>query len=162
LGAIQIVVHVIANPQGEATHAGTLDCSTTFDDDEASFPSPGMKQSPSTLKERFALLRTSQLLLMTIAVTPSVIANPQGEATQHTRTDCFTLRDDGAAGRLHKSFRAAEMQCLFPNDDTGSPFCDNLNCLGNFVRHFKDSGDMRRMLLCRARYRQSAEVGCCI
>jgi hypothetical protein len=27
-GAIQIVAHVIANPQGEAIHASTLDCFT--------------------------------------------------------------------------------------------------------------------------------------
>jgi hypothetical protein len=34
-----------------------------------------MKQSPSTLKEHFALLRTSRLLIMMIAVTLVVIAN---------------------------------------------------------------------------------------
>jgi hypothetical protein len=35
----------------------------------------------------------------------SVFANPQIEAIQHTRMDCFTLRfrKDGAAGRLHQS-----------------------------------------------------------
>jgi hypothetical protein len=30
LKAIQTVAHVIANPQGEAIHAGTLDCFTAF------------------------------------------------------------------------------------------------------------------------------------
>jgi hypothetical protein len=35
----------------------------------------------------------------------TVIVNPQGEAIQCTRMDCFTLRvrNDGAAGKLHKS-----------------------------------------------------------
>jgi hypothetical protein len=54
-----------ARPQGEAIHTGTPD-GFTLRDDGANFPSSlrGMKQSASTLKERFALLRTSQSLIM--------------------------------------------------------------------------------------------------
>jgi hypothetical protein len=40
-----------------------------------------------------------------IQIVAPVIANPQGEAIQCTRMDCFTLRvhRDGVAGKLHKS-----------------------------------------------------------
>jgi hypothetical protein len=47
-------------------------------------------------------------------------------------------QDDGAAGWRGGGqaasiaifpFRAAEMQRVFPDDDTSPPFCHNLNCL---------------------------------
>jgi hypothetical protein len=43
------------------------------------------------------------LLMDAIQIVAPVIANPQSEAIQCTRMDCFTLRDDGTAGKLHKS-----------------------------------------------------------
>jgi hypothetical protein len=127
-----------------------------------------LHQSPCSLSALlkctvFSPMTTQDLLFATVRNAPPqlaiqivahVIANPQGEAIHCTRRDCFTafaMTGEGRGGGQAASiaifpFHAAEMQHIFPNDDTRPPFCDHpkraptIGCHSNYrPRHCERS-----------------------
>jgi hypothetical protein len=104
---------VIANPQGEAIHAGTLDCFTAFAMTEGLTAMEVM----CCHREKYAAFQwhgKGKWRFMQPACR-SVIAYPQGEAIHTGTLDCFTLRvrNDGVAGlfALLKAALFSRMTC---------------------------------------------------
>jgi hypothetical protein len=103
---------VIANPQGEAIHAGTLDCFSAFAMTEHltgfGIRLCGLQQSEPG---KWRLIQPARRL---------VIANPQGEAIYARTLDCFTLRvrNDGC-----DAFPLLLRSCIMIRRGNILPYC---------------------------------------